>query len=160
MSMSSREPSAPSAVIWSWRDREAGAAQARGREASAARKRGLIGGAVGLAAAALIYFGWEKPVAAAVVAAIALVFTLLALLSPLGAHRTVTRALDRFAHAVGTGVTWVLMTALYYLLFLPLGLVLRARGRLGITRSFDPRRSTYWLAHERASTLDSYRKQF
>ncbi|HEX7180252.1 MAG TPA: hypothetical protein VF756_00310 [Thermoanaerobaculia bacterium] len=160
MSMSQREPSAPSAVVWSWRDREASAAQARDREASAARKRGLAGGVIGLAAAALIYFWWEKPAAAAVVAAIALVFTLLALLSPLGAHKTVARALDRFAYGVGTAVTWVLMTVLYYLLFLPLGLVLRARGRLGITRSFDPRRPSYWIANERTPTPESYRKQF
>lgn len=157
MSMSQREPSA---VVWSWRDREAREAQAREREASAARRRGLIGGAVGLAVAGLIHFWWEKPAAAAVVAAIALLFALLALLSPLGAHRTVARALDRFAYAVGTGVTWVLMTGLYYLLFLPVGLALRARGRLGISRSFDPRLSTYWIADERARTPGSYRKQF
>jgi hypothetical protein len=55
------------------------------------------------------------------------------------------------------------MTLLYYLLFLPVGLVLRARGKLAITRSPDPRRSSYWISvdeRERARTSESYRRQF
>lgn len=152
----------PSAVVWDWRGAEPEEAR-RTREAAAIRRRGLIGAAVGLAVAALVFFLWKRPVPAAVIAAIALLVSLPALLAPLTAGRGVARALERFAHAVGLGVTWVLMTLLYWLLFLPVGLALRARGRLGITRSFDPRRPSYWTSveeRERARTPESYRRQF
>jgi hypothetical protein len=148
-----------SSVAWSWRDRSKGAADARAREAAANRTKGMVGGAVGLAVAALLYF--HRPVAAAVVAAIAVTIALLALASPLGAYKGLTRLLDRFAHAVGAVVTWVLMTVLFYLVFLPVGLVLRGRGKLGISRGADRRLPTYWKSTaERVRTPESYRKQF
>jgi hypothetical protein len=85
----------------------------------------------------------------------------LALAAPLTAYRRVTGWIDRFARGVGMVVTWVLMTVLYYVVFLPVGLFLRARGRLGITRGADPGRPTYWRpTADRVKTLDSYRKQF
>jgi hypothetical protein len=152
----------PSAIVWDWRA-GTGEESRRAREASAIRRRGLIGGAVGLTVAALVFFLWKKPVPAAVIAAVALLLSLPSLLAPLTAGRAVSRALDRFAHLVGTGVTWVLMTALYYLLFLPAGLFLRTRGKLAITRGPDPRQASYWTAveeRERTRTPESYRRQF
>lgn len=152
----------PSAVVWDWRGGETEESR-RAREAAHIRRRGLIGGAVGLTVAALVFFLWKKPVPAAVIAGIALLLSLPGLLAPLTAGRSVGRALDRFGHAVGLGVTWVLMTLLYYLLFLPVGLFLRTRGKLGITRAFDPRRSSYWTSveeRERARAPESYRRQF
>lgn len=154
----------PSAVVWNWRGGgEESEESRRAREAAAIRERGLIGGAVGLTVAALVFFLWKRPVPAAVIAAVALLFSLPALLAPLTAGRGVARALDRFAYGVGLAVTWVLMTLLYYVLFLPVGLFLRARGRLGITRAFEPGRPTYWISteeRERARTAESYRRQF
>jgi dolichol kinase len=148
----------PSAVVLDWRKAGSGDA-ARSREAAAARRRGVIGLAVGLTVAALIFF-W-KPVLAVVVASISLVLGLIALAAPLTLYKKVMRALDAFAHGVGTVVTWVLMTVLYYLLFLPVGVLLRSRRRLAITRSFDPALTTYWKATDgRERTPESYRKQF
>jgi hypothetical protein len=152
-----------SAVAWSWRDRASGAAAARAREAAANRRKGVIGGGIGLAVAALFHFALHRPVAAEVIAAIAILVALLALTSPLGLYKGLTRGLDLFAHAVGTVITWVLMTVLFYLVFLPAGLVLRARGKLGISKGADRRLPTYWIAtdeRERARTPESYRKQF
>lgn len=150
----------PSAVAWSWR-KSAGPESSRAREAAAARTRGAIGGAVGLSAAAVVWFFFEKPVVAAVIAGIAVAIALTAFLFPLTLYRKLNAGLEAFARAVGTAVTWVLMTALFYLLFLPVGLLLRARGRLGITRKTDPALPTYWAATDgRARTPESYRKQF
>lgn len=152
----------PSAVVWDWRGgKDDASRQAHG--AAKIRQRALIGVVVGLSVAALVWFLWKKPVPAGVIAGVALLLSLPGLAAPLTAGKSVARALDRFAHFVGTGVTWVLMTLLYYLLFLPVGLVLRARGRLGITRIFDPRRPSYWTnveERERARTPESYRRQF
>lgn len=151
----------PSSIAWPWRDRAAGGAEARVREAAANRRKGLIGGAIGLAAAAAVYFFLHRPVAADVIAAIAVLIVLIAITSPLGLYKSLTRALDRFAHAVGSAVTWVLMTILYYLVFLPTGVLMRARGKLAITRRGDRRLPTYWKSTEgRERTPESYRKQF
>ncbi|MFL6264081.1 MAG: hypothetical protein ACJ76Y_30725 [Thermoanaerobaculia bacterium] len=162
------EPKAQaSSVAWSWRDRAARAETARAREAAANRTKGLVGGAIGLAVAALLYFVFHKETAAMVVAAIAVLIALTALASPLGAYKALSRWLDRFAHAVGAAVTWVLMTVLFYFVFLPAGLFLRGRGKLAVTlgndRGADKRLPTYWIAteeRERARTPESYRKQF
>ncbi len=157
----------PSAVVWDWqggKNRGGKSDESRpAREAAKLRQRALLGAVIGLTVAALVFFLWKKPVPAGVIAAVALLLSLPGLVAPLTAGKGVARALDRFAYAVGTGVTWVLMTVLYYLLFLPVGLFLRARGRLGITRSFDPRRPSYWTMveeRERARTPESYRRQF
>jgi hypothetical protein len=147
-------------VVWSWQggDNET---HARLREAAAARQRGLLGGLIGLSVAAVFYFFLKRPVPAAVIAAIALLFTLLALLAPLTAYKALTRALDRFGYLVATAVTWVLLTLLYYLLFMPLGWLLRVQGKLRIARGFDPRRPSYWVSLEdRVPTAESYRRQF
>jgi hypothetical protein len=152
-----------SSVAWNWRDRAANAQAALAREESANRTKGLLGGAVGLAVAALLYFVLHREKMGAVVAGIAICFALLAVASPLGAYKGVLKALDRFAHLVGATVTWLLMTVLFYLVFLPAGLVLRARGRLHVSRGADRNLPTYWIRTEeraRARTPESYRKQF
>jgi hypothetical protein len=152
-----------SSIAWNWRDRAAGNAAALAREAASNRSKGLIGGAVGLAVAALLYFVLHRETMGSVVAGIAVVFALLAVVSPLGLYKSVLKGLDVFAHAVGATVTWVLMTVLFYLVFLPAGLFLRARGRLHISRGADPGLPSYWIKteeRERARAPESYRKQF
>jgi hypothetical protein len=162
------QPLTPSAVAWSWRP--AGLpgdddARRRSRDAArtaanaAARKKGVLGAVLGLAVAAVFYY-FGKTTVAMVVAAVAIVLALLAFVAP-AAHRRVTGWLDRFAHVFSLAVTWILMTILYYLLFLPVGLFLRARGRLGITKHPDRRLPSYWSSIEgRPWTAESYRKQF
>lgn len=151
----------PSAVAWNWQKRAAGPGDGRAREAAAARTRGAIGGAVGLAAAAVVYFYFEKPVAAQVIAGIAAGIALTAFLFPLTLYKKLNRGLEVFAHAVGSAVTWVLMTVLFYILFLPVGIFLRAGGKLAITRKADPKLPSYWTATDsRPRNPESYRRQF
>ena len=159
------DPSAPSAVAWDWRRTETGddrdeiQRHAADIADTAARKRGLIGGAVGLLIAALVYYFW-KPGLAYVIAGVSLALALLALAAP-PAYRKVAGLLDRFGHLVGMTVTWILMVLLYYILFLPVGLLLRARGKLAITRHPNRQASSYWSSTEgKARTAESYRKQF
>ena len=156
-----------SSLVWNWRPATASGTgdeadrQARTRQASAARRQGAIGGAVGLTAAAALAFLLHRPDPAVVVAAVSLLVALVALAAPLTLYPRLRRVLDRFGHAVGTAVTWLLMTILFYLLFLPVGLVLRATGKLDFTRFADPARASYWTSTEgRAPTAESYRKQF
>ncbi len=155
-------PAEPSDIVWDWRQAaDPGAAAARAvAVASAARRRGLIQAAVGLAAAVALGLLW-RPVAGYVVAGVTLVLLAIALAFPLTLHKQIQRGLQAFGHFVGMAVTWVLMTLLYALLFLPVGLLLRATGKLRITTRPDPRAASYWQATDPARrTPASYRKQF
>jgi len=154
-----------SAAIWDPRGAAAGeSAEALARRRAAARRQGAIGLAVGLAVAAILYFlrrGRPGPhVAPLAVAAVALLFAAIAFASPLGLYPKVERLLDAFGRAVGSAVTWLLMTVLFFVFVLPVGAALRAFGKLSITKGFDPRRPSYWSAPRRAGGADSYRKQF
>jgi hypothetical protein len=147
----------PSALIWSWRPKDDTAARAQ--EAAAARKRGLLGFAIGIVAALVVHH--YRPVAGFVVGGIALLFLLLAVGSPLTLYPKVMALFDRLAHAVGTAVTWVLMTILYYIFFLPAGLLLKAGGKLAITTHPDRGLPSYWSqADERQRAPEAYKKQF
>jgi len=155
------EASSPAAVaaalVWQWRRGSAPAA--RGAQAAAARKKGAIGAVVGLAVAALV-FRW-RPHAAEGIAAVAVLMGLLALASPLGAYRQVMRLVDVFAHGVGVVMTWLLMALAWLLVFLPGGLLLRAMGKLRITRGADARQASYWsAAHDVPPGIESYTKSF
>lgn len=152
------------ALVWDWRARlagDAGRPAQAARDAAHARKRGVIGLLVGLAVAGVIYFFLHSPRMASVVAGISGLLALLALLFPLTLYRQVMKGLDLFAHGVGVVVTWLAMTLVYFLLFLPVGLLLRAGKKLGITRHYDPSAPSYWSPpKDRPATLDSYRRQF
>lgn len=148
----------PSAVVWNWRAEREDKNEGLRRNA-AARRRGLIGLVIGLLIAAAVYLLW-KPFLGYVIAGVSLTLGLLAFVAP-PAYLKVMSLLDRFAHGVGMAVTWLLMTLLYYFLFLPVGLFLRLRGRLGVTQHPDRRLPSYWSSTEkRAWTAESYRKQF
>jgi hypothetical protein len=155
-------PSRPDAsvVAWNWRDRAGLATVSLAREARSLRIRGVVGGAVGLAFAALLYFVGHKVRSAEVVAGIALVLTVLALAAPLTIFKKVNHVLEVFARGVATGVTWILMTVLFYVVFLPIGLVLRAGHKLRITKGADRRLSSYWIPTDRETPFESYRRQF
>ena len=147
-------------TVWQWRDRTSGADLARRRAAAAARRQGLIGLAVGLTVAgAFAWFG--HPRMAMVVAGISVVLALVALLSPGGLYPRIAAALEAFGRVVGTTITWILMTLAYLLLFLPVGLLLRATGKLRLQRAYDSSRASYWQpASQRPLTIENYRRQF
>jgi hypothetical protein len=151
---------APVAVSWKWRDR-ANPEAARTREVAAARKQGLLGLGIGLAVALLFYFALGRHRMGLVVGAVAVVLALIAFLFPQSLHKKVAAGLAAFGHAFGTAVTWVLMTILYYILFLPVGLFLRKTGKLRLVAAPERAASTYWVStEERQPTLESYRRQF
>lgn len=151
--------SRPEAAAAVWRWRAAPDPDTPRRAAAAERRRGLVGGAIG-AVAALLLWQW-RPAMGLVVLGIALLMALAAVVSPLGLFRHVRRALEAFGRAVGIALTWLLMAIVYYGLFLPVGLALRARGRLRLRKRLDPAAPTYWTpVPERPASLDRYRRQF
>jgi hypothetical protein len=147
-------------AVWGWREDADRARRERAREAARARRTGAIQGAVGYGVGAA-FWTFDRPRMALVVAAVASLALLLALVSPLGGHRRLSRWVARLAWAIGFVLTWVLMPLLFLLVFLPLGLWLRRRGRLRLTLGFEPSRATYWRdGGSWPRGEDAYRRQF
>lgn len=164
MTMNIPAASEPAAPWPAWRPApEPGAVAAEAaRRHRHLRRQGAVRAVIGLVIAALLAL-W-KPILAAVVAAIALAFLLVALAAP-GAYARIAAGLERFGHWVGRAMTWLLMPLLYYLLFFPVGLALRTAGKLRLTRGRDPARGTYWDAAEPGQGWGeggaaTYRRQF
>ncbi len=144
-----------SAAVWAWRAAADGDPSAAGRT----RRRGVTRGAVALGVALLLAL-W-KPAAGAVAAGLALLVVTVALASPLALYPRIERGLAAFGRAVALGVTWTALGAVYFLVFVPLGLVLRARGRLRIARALDRDAASYWRpADPTRATPDRYERQF
>ena len=147
-----------SQTVWDWRARASGAIGTTAARRAAARRQGLIQAAVGFTAAILIGFLW-RPVGGVVVASVTALLAVLAFAAP-AAHERVQALLQAFGRGVGGVFTWLLMPILFYLVFWPTGLLLRARQRLRITRGADRSLATYWTEPERLPTPESYRRQF
>jgi len=151
-------------AVWPWRDALAAEASGAAAARAAARRRGAVRAGVGLAAALALSF-W-KPLLGAVVAAVSLLVLVLALVSPLAGYGRLERGIERFAHGVGTAVTWLLMPLLFYLLFFPVGLLLRSTGKLRLTRRPEGGLESYWWRPEAAQAgwqrgdVARYRRQF
>ncbi len=151
----------PSAVVWPWHERAARDEARRLAAVRSARSRGLIQSVVGLAVAALVAFVFKKPLFALFIVSVASIVGLSALVSPLGIYGWITRGVEKLGYWIGTALTWLLMPLIFFFLFLPVGLFLRARKRLGVTRSADPKLPTYWISTaEKKVTRESYDRQF
>jgi hypothetical protein len=62
---------------------------------------------------------------------------------------------------IGWIVSHALLATVYYFVLTPIGLGLRALGRLSIRRGFDPSLPTYWVAHRPSdSPAERYFQQY
>ena len=64
------------------------------------------------------------------------------------------------AFPLGFVMSWVMMSAVFSLVFTPIGLAMRLFGRDPMTRRLEPDRATYWVAHRQAESSDRYFRQF
>ncbi|MEC8658782.1 MAG: SxtJ family membrane protein [Verrucomicrobiota bacterium] len=65
-------------------------------------------------------------------------------------------------YPIGWIVSHLVMTLLYYVVFTPVGLLMRATGHDPLTRSFDSGMKSYWFERDESCELDKKRslKQF
>lgn len=112
---------------------------------------GLIGG--------LIWWKLEAPVVAYVLWSIAAVITLLFYaLSPIRKPLYVGWMLVVFP--IGWVISHAAMALIYYLIFLPIGLLMRLFGRDPMQRRFDRDAPSYWIEHDPRADPDRYFRQF
>jgi len=139
------------AAIWVWRDRES---DERARLAKL-RRGGVIRAVVaGLAAGVL--FAIERPIVASIAVGIGTLTLVLALASPRGAYAALSRGVDRVGALIGALLTWVLLTPVFFLFFVPFGLLMRRGARDRLRRRFERERASYWTkrAPDRPGSLE------
>jgi hypothetical protein len=61
---------------------------------------------------------------------------------------------------IGWAISMTLLTAFYFLLLTPLGLVFRLLGRDPLSRKFEPDAKSYWLDRRQTDNLDRYFHQY
>jgi ABC-type uncharacterized transport system permease subunit len=62
-------------------------------------------------------------------------------------------------YPVGFVASYVVLALVYFLVVTPIGLVMRLLGRDPLSRTFDPRAQSYWIARNEKRTVESYFKQ-
>ena len=107
---------------------------------------------------AILFLRAGRGVMAAILGATVVVTLGSGLLFP-ALYRTLDRWRRKLGTAVATGLTWVLLTLLFLLVFTPGRLVLRLRRADPMRRAFPTSNATYWVNRTDADKSD-YTRQF
>ena len=118
-----------------------------------------ITGSIWAALAAWSFYK-DASIRGAVFAGIAAVFLGSALLFPRLADR-IHRGLGAALNFAVNAVSLLLLTLIYFLVFAPLGLFLRATGKLHTTKRPDRSQATYWIPRQNEPVSEArYRRTF
>ena len=145
--MGTHRPGLPiaAAEIWNWRQPRAEAASRESPQR--ARVLGAIQALAVAAIGALILAYWSQTIAT-VAFSLSGVILASALISPTGLYAGLRRGLAALGKLTGRAMTWILMVPMFYLIFLPFGLLFRRGRRDRLKRYFDPDAASYWEPHE------------
>ncbi|HZZ18535.1 MAG TPA: SxtJ family membrane protein [Opitutaceae bacterium] len=99
-----------------------------------------------------------RPRAAETLWAAALLLPLTALVS-LKPLRWAFVGLSYITYPIGMVVSHIALAVVYFLVLMPIGLVMRILGRDPLTRRFDPDQKSYWLKRPASRPPESYFKQ-
>ena len=112
---------------------------------------------VGLGVSGLFYW-FDYPVMAAIVAAISLGILLCSLFVP-KAHAAIERFLARLSHYAGLLITWLLLVPLFYIWFTLGRFFLWIRRKDPLERELDYETASYWQDKGAGEGLERYRRQ-
>ena len=84
---------------------------------------------------------------------------LAALLSPNGFYRTIEAAFATLGQWVGRGLSWALLSAVFWLFFFPFGLLFRRGHRDSMRRFYEPEAESYWTTREIGRSGSSSRER-
>lgn len=139
-------------VIWNWRDPQPDGPAPL--SASRARVRGSFQAAIVAAIGGLLLWLGVRILASVMLGAAAIVL-LAALTSPRGLYAVLDRMARAIGRRIGRALTWLLLVPLFYLFFLPFGLLFRRGRRDRLKRYFDSQAPTYWEAVEGPTAASS-----
>lgn len=122
------------------------------------RQLRTFGLAAAVLAGVLAALCWRTaPVGAMTLAAVAMLSLAVSLLAP-GLLRWPFIVATLIAWPLGFVLSWVLLAAVYYGVFTPIGLARRLFGD-SLERTLDPAASTYWKQRPAPRSADSYFRQ-
>lgn len=75
-------------------------------------------------------------------------------------HSLIDRGMQIFGQWVGIALTWVLLTAMYWFVFVPGRLILRMRRMDPMAREFRTPAVTYWHDRQAHTGEEHFRRQF
>ena len=128
------------AAIWDWRGERSQIPEAK---PSRPRLRGTLQALAGAGIGALV-FALLSRIAGTVVMSIATLILLSALLSPSGLYAGIERLFAALGRRVGTGLTWIVLPLIFYLIFLPFGTLFRSGRRDPMKRFYETDAESYW----------------
>ncbi len=143
------------AAIWSWQAPE----QPKRPKAARLRWRGAIQAGAGFVAGS-IFWSLQALALATVALTVASIVLLSALLSPTGLYSAIDRAFHGLGQWIGRGLTWLLLPALFYLVFTPFGMLFRRGKKDTMKRFFESGSETYWSPHRGKPDPSTYERQF
>jgi hypothetical protein len=112
------------------------------------------------AAGALLSWLWS-PILGGITLGIGTIVLLSAIASPTGIYAAIERGLAALGHATGVGLTWVLMSAFFFLVVTPFGFFFRRGRRDAMRRYYEPGATTYWTEREIGRSASAQRgRQF
>ncbi len=144
-----------SAVIWNWQSPETKPAVGSG----ARRTKGVLQGVVGLVVGTLLYFFVSEHMGM-LAWSVSSFILISAALSPDGAYAAIERVLDWLVDTVGTVVTWLVMVPIFYLIFLPFGMLFRRGQNDAMKRYYDDGAKTYWVTRASTNTPEDRERLF
>lgn len=100
-----------------------------------------------------------RPVAAGILYGVSSVMLVSGLFIPVLFHR-IEKLGQALGRVVSTGITWILLVPLFYLVFVPGRLILKLRGLDPMCRQFPTDASTYWVPRKPVVNIDEYKRQF
>ena len=143
------------AAIWDWRPAPPAASSSAGGQ----RLRGAIQAVVGFGAGT-VFLLVQIHSLAAVAFTIAGIVLASALFSPTGLYAAIDRAFQALGRWIGRILSWILLPALFYLVFFPFGALFRRGRKDTMKRFFETGSDTYWSPRRAKSDPASYQRPF
>ena len=104
-----------------------------------------------------LVFALLSRIAGTVVMSIAALILLSALLSPTGLYAGIERLFAALGRRVGTGLTWIVLPLIFYLIFLPFGTVFRSGRRDPMKRFYEADAESYWSPRRAGRSGSAFR---
>jgi hypothetical protein len=144
-----------SALIWDWRN----TADPPTNTAEDRRMKGVFQGVVGLVVGTALYLLLSEHMGM-LVWTVATLIMISALVSPDRAYAAIERFIDWLVQVVGKGVTLLVMVPVFYLVFLPFGLLLRRGRKDTMKRFYEDSADSYWLTRATETTAEDRERLF
>ena len=141
-------------TVWPWRD----AGKAKEKQSAGNLRRVLTQFAVMAGIGWILFFPADRVIMGCVAWGLALIVLISGLFIP-----PVFRAIERFGKRLGqgaaTGITWLLLVPFFYIVFAPIHLLSRLKGKDPLCRKFPTDAPTYWIPRPPVKNAEHYRKQ-